>query len=135
MTMKTGWAAVLLALVVAACGTEGEASDRRSAPSVPLTGTVIEVGMHGVGDTYFDPKEITARRGDVLKFVLVSGVHNVSFPEAENPLGAQLPDTGPYLQAPGQTYEVIVDFPAGEYHFVCDPHIPLGMVGTLTVTD
>lgn len=28
-----------------------------------------------------------------------------------------------------------VDLPAGEYHFQCDPHAALGMVGTLTVTE
>jgi plastocyanin len=129
--------AVMAAVVVAACGTDTQAAGDAgaAASSVPLTGNVITVEMHGIGDTYFEPKEVTARRGDVLKFVLVSGVHNASFPAEENPAGVALPPTGPYLQVPGQTYEVTVDFPPGEYFFVCDPHWAMDMTGTLTVID
>jgi plastocyanin len=126
-------------LVVAACGGESVARDaggsQASGSTVPLTGTVIDVGMHGVGDQYFDQTAIEARRGDIVKFVLVSGVHNVAFPADQNPAGVELPKASPYLQAPGQAFELTVDLPPGEYFFQCDPHIALGMVGTLTVTD
>ena len=69
----------------------------------------------------------------MLRFTLVSGVHNVSFPSAENAGASGLPAPSPYLQLPGQTHDVVVDLPAGDYTFQCDPHGALGMLGTLTV--
>ncbi len=142
----TGWL-VAAALVIAGCGagTPGESSatgsgETGSAPaaeaSVAPTGTVIEVAMitDGAGN-YFEPSEIRARRGDVLRFKLVSGVHNVSFPADQASVRTQLPEVGPYLQIPGQTYDVVVTMEPGTYGFVCDPHAALGMVGTLEVVD
>ena len=98
------------------------------------TGTVIQVRM--VTDergNYFEPARITARPGDVLRLVLVSGMHNFSIPAERNPGKARLPGATPLLQTPGQTLDVPVNLPAGEYAFQCDPHVAFGMVGTLTV--
>lgn len=102
--------------------------------AVAEPGRIIEVKM--VTDdrgNYFEPDRITARRGDVLRFVLVSGVHNVSFPTDRNPGLTELPPASEYLQLPGQTSDLRVDMPAGEYEFVCDPHAALGMIGVLIV--
>ena len=88
--------------------------------------------MEGANN-YFEPAELTVEQGDIVRFVLVSGVHNVSFPAASNPGVAALPAASSYLASPGQTYELTVDMPAGEYAFQCDPHAAMGMVGTLTV--
>lgn len=129
-----------LTLGLAACGSqEAKASGESSAASdmpaeAPATGNVVEVKMvtDGAGN-YFDPATVTVKRGDVLRFVLVSGVHNVSFPADKNPGAASLPEASPFLQLPGQTHEITVDFPAGEYEFQCDPHAVLGMTGNLTV--
>ena len=117
----------------AAGGEEGAAAATESA-AAEATGTVIEVKM--ITDdkgNYFEPANITARPGDVLRFTLVSGVHNVSFPAASNAGASGLPEMSPYLQLPGQTHDVAVSLAAGEYAFQCDPHAALGMVGTLTV--
>jgi plastocyanin len=128
-------AAVLgLAVVVAACGA-GSAAQEASEPAVEATGTVVEVKMMSVGGEKFGPEELTVRRGDVVRFVLESGVHNVSFPADQNIAGVRLPAASPYLQLPGQTHDILIDLPAGEYTFHCDPHAVLGMVGTLTVLD
>ena len=116
----------------AAGGEQGAAAATEGAAAA--TGTVIEVKM--VTDekgNYFEPADITARPGDVLRFVLVSGVHNVSFPAASNAGASTLPEMSPYLQLPGQTHDMAVSLAAGEYAFQCDPHAALGMVGTLTV--
>jgi plastocyanin len=141
-------ALLLTAVVSSACGgADGAGSAAApagpSAPSaattssVPLTGNVIEVEMAsrpGMGEV-FSPAELTVKRGDVVRFKLVSGVHNASFPANKNPGGVALPAATPYLQAPGQTHDVAIDLPAGEYHYQCDPHVALGMVGKLVVTE
>lgn len=127
---------------LAACGGEttqaspdpGSASAPSAAAEVPPTGNVIEVKM--ITDdkgNYFEPAQVTAAPGDVVRFVLESGVHNVSFPASQNANVAGLPGVGEMLQLPGQTYDVPVNFAAGEYRFQCDPHAALGMVGTLKV--
>lgn len=139
MRFGRGVLAVLGLAVVAACGAAGDAAtvegSRAAGPTVPATGTVVEVKMMSIGGEKFGPEELTVRRGDVVRFVLESGVHNVSFPASENPSGVSLPDASPYLQVPGQYHDVFIDFPAGEYTFHCDPHVFLGMVGTLTVLE
>jgi plastocyanin len=117
---------------LAACGAEGDAAAGERAPAA--SGRVIEVRL--VTDergNYFDPADITAQRGDVLRFVLVTGVHNVHFPAERNRGAAGLPPASPLLQLPGQTVEVPVAMAPGQYSYQCDPHASLGMVGTLAV--
>lgn len=148
---KTLATAVLgLAFLVAGCGAENveAAPQTDAAPAVeqappgeapaaaaaPATGNVIEVRM--ITDhrgSYYEPAAVTASRGDVVRFILDSGVHNTSFPADKNAGKSGLPGMGPMLQVPGQTYDVPVTFEPGEYTFQCDPHVPLGMFGTLTV--
>lgn len=99
------------------------------------TGTVhtIEMIMDDSGN-YFKPAEVTAKPGDVLKYVLVSGVHNVHFVADSNPGVVGLPPAGPMLQLPGQTDEVVVPDAVGKRLFVwCDPHALLGMIGHINV--
>ena len=134
---------LLVTVGLAACGSQeaaasaGDADSPASATesgSVAPTGNVIEVKI--VTDwagNYFEPAAVSAHPGDVVRFVLVSGVHNVSFPPASNASGAALPEVSPYLQLPGQTHDLLVELGAGEYTFQCDPHAALGMVGKLTV--
>jgi plastocyanin len=144
-SLRTLALAVALAFPLAACGGDAPAAESgtaasgndAAAPAVELTGNVIEVKMAsapGRGEV-FDPADFTAQRGDVVRFVLESGVHNASFPANKNPSGVNLPAATPYLQAPGQTYDVVLDMPPGEYFYQCDPHVPMGMVGTITIVD
>ena len=130
-----------LGLALSACSDEAptagsstsEPTSATSAAPVP-TGNVIEVKMVTDGaSNYFEPAEITAGPGDVVRFVLVSGVHNVSFPAQLNSGAAKLPTASTFLAQPGQTFDVPVDLAPGSYTFHCDPHAALGMVGTLTV--
>lgn len=103
-----------------------------AASSAPPTGRVIEVRMVTEDrGSHFEPAAIEARAGDVLRFVLVSGVHNASF-TAPGAAAAALPATE-LLQLPGQTADVPLTFGAGTFGFQCDPHAALGMVGTVTV--
>jgi plastocyanin len=129
-------------LAATACGVEqGSGMQTEDTPPAAAqaarpapTGETITVQM--ITDdkgNYFEPAQITAKPGDVLRFTLVSGVHNVNFTAERNPGISGLPAPSDLLQLPGQTYDLVVDFPAGEYGFQCDPHALLGMVGTLTV--
>lgn len=113
---------------------DAPAADAPAAAEAAATGRVVEVKM--VTDdkgNYFEPKDVTVKPGDVVRFVLASGVHNVSFPDDKNAGAAALPESSPYLQLPGQTHDLAVTLPPGTYSFHCDPHAALGMVGTLTV--
>jgi plastocyanin len=124
-------AVIVLSLLAGACG---DRADGPAAEAPQSAGRVIEVRM--VTDekgNYFDPAEITARPGDVLRFRLVTGVHNVSFSAAGNPGTAGLPQSSSLLDSTGQTLDVPVRLAPGEYSFRCDPHLPFEMVGRLTV--
>lgn len=135
--------ASLLALGLIACGGEKSAEhddDRSPAPSAaaPATaavpGKVIEVKT--ISDdrgNRFEPAEIEARPGDILRITNVSGVHNISFPAEQNPGKSGLPEPAPMLQLPGQSHDVPLTFGEGHFSFQCDPHAALGMVGKLEV--
>ena len=138
-------AIVLAAGIIAACSgggggdagsTSGAPPSGDAAPSVTPTGKIITVEMYtdGTGN-YFKPKEIEAHRGDIVRFVLKSGVHNVHFLADSNPGKAGLPKASDFLQLPGQEYDVLVTMAPGHYYFQCDPHALLGMIGKLEVED
>lgn len=139
-------AVILMTSIITACSgggdsagagsTSGAAPAADAAPSVTPTGKVIVVEMYtdGVGN-YFKPKEIEAHRGDIVRFVLKSGVHNVNFLPDSNPGKTGLPKASDFLQLPGQEFDVLVSFAPGHYYFQCDPHALLGMVGKLEVED
>jgi plastocyanin len=128
------------ALAIVGCSSQeaaaagGDAGQPAASVAAAPEGNVVEVKMITDGAVNrFEPENVAVRRGDVVRFVLVSGVHNVSFPAASNAGVQDLPATSAFLQAPGQTHDVAVDLPAGDYTFQCDPHAMLGMVGTLIV--
>ncbi|CAN5616610.1 hypothetical protein BH23GEM6_BH23GEM6_02640 [soil metagenome] len=102
--------------------------------STSQTGQVIEVRMTIANGGRFEPDNISAKPGDVIRFVNVQDVHNISFPQAKNAGLTNLPASSPFLTTPGQTWDLPVDMAPGTYTFQCDPHVPMGMVGTLTVT-
>jgi plastocyanin len=138
----------MLTVVLAACGGDGDgppapaagadvAQDAAPAAPVQPTGNVIEVHMAttmGGGSGEYQPVDVTARRGDVLRFVNDGGVaHNVSFPASLNPGAVNLPPPSPYLVEEGATHDILVELAPGEYEFQCDPHVMMGMRGRLIV--
>ena len=130
----------LVALLLAACGGAKDAAPAGdaapAAPTAPAaTGKVIEIQMitDGTSNRY-EPAEIEAHPGDVLRFTLQVGVHNVHFLADSNPGIPNLPPASDMLQLPGQTFDVIVNFPVGKtLYFQCDPHALLGMVGHVMI--
>lgn len=135
-----------LALLASACGggdaadaekSEDEKSDDTpSAASVAPTGRIIEISMHtNERGNYFEPAIFEAKQGDVLRFKLVTGVHNVHFLADSNPSAKGLPPMTAFLQLPGQTVDVPLNFGEGNFYFQCDPHAMLGMIGRVKVDD
>ena len=127
----------LLTLATLACG-GGESPSAtpasRGAADVQPTGKIIIVQMTtDEKGSYFSPAIIDASRGDVIRFTLKSGVHNVSFPDSLNTGKDGLPESSEFLQLPGQEYDLPVSMRPGTYQFHCDPHAALGMKATLNV--
>lgn len=81
----------------------------------------------------FEPNRLEAHPGDILRFTVVLGVHNVDFLPDSNPGKTGLPKPSDMLQLPGQTLDIPVSFAPGHYYFQCDPHALLGMQGHLEV--
>lgn len=135
--------------VVLACAGEqpAQSSATTASPSASAAGggaqtpdagrkiITIEMITDEKGNNRFSPSDFEAHRGDVLRFTLVTGVHNVHFLADSNPRAVTLPAAGALLQLPGQSVDIKVTWPAGRYYFQCDPHALLGMVGRLNVED
>ncbi len=134
-------------LVAAACsGSEKPADNMANMPMPSATATingpiepkaggkVIEITMTSDDKgNYFTPNTIEANPGDVLRYKLTLGVHNVNFLADSNAGKTGLPPASALLQLPGQTHDIAVSFAEGTYYFQCDPHAALGMRGHLTV--
>lgn len=140
MMTRTPWTLLAAIVILAACGGAKDApaptDDVGTSTTAPAqTGTVITIEMHtDETGNYFKPAEVEAHPGDVLRFTLVSGVHNVHFVADSNPSVTNPPPVSDMLQLPGQTFDVPVTMPAGgRYYFQCDPHALLGMVGHVKV--
>lgn len=134
---------VSLAFLACAGGNDAPATDTPlPSPSAAATGEVqpdpggrvitVEMVTDEKG-SYFEPAEIDAKPGDVVRFSLKAGVHNVNFLPDSNAVRDGLPRTSDMLQLPGQTHDVKVSLPAGSHFFQCDPHAMLGMIGRLHV--
>jgi plastocyanin len=101
----------------------------------PTGDTIVVELITDENGNYFKPNKIEARKGDLVRFTLTSGVHNVHFLPDSNPGKKGLPPVSEFLQLPGQTYDLVVSLDHGHYYFQCDPHAALGMVGKLEVED
>lgn len=144
-TMRRTFGGIALAIAaLAACsrdstrqvtGESGAPKPTASEAAVPTGDTIIVEMITDENGNYFKPNEIEAKKGDLIRFTLTSGVHNVHFLPDSNPGKSGLPPASELLQLPGQTYDLVVDFAPGEYYFQCDPHAALGMVGELEVED
>jgi len=96
---------------------------------IVITATTDEKG------SYYTPSEIEAHPGDILRFTLVVGVHNVNFLPDSNSGKSGLPAASEMLQLPGQTTDIPMTFGKGTFYFQCDPHAALGMKGHVKVDD
>lgn len=127
------------ALLVTACGKEKREEGKSAespASNAESAGKIIVVEAYSDAQgNYFMPAKIEAHSGDIVRFTLKSGVHNVNFLADSNPGKTGLPAPSDMLQLPDQTYDLHVSFAKGHYYFQCDPHAALGMKGYLEVED
>jgi plastocyanin len=139
------------ALLLGACGSQEKSpsDDAQPAPATPAPsstdmaenlspdpgGRIIVVQMltDDQGNNRFDPAKVEAHQGDVVRFTLKTGVHNVHFLPDSNTVKTGLPAASPFLQLPGQSIDLKVSLPEGKYYFQCDPHAALGMMARLEV--
>jgi plastocyanin len=87
--------------------------------------TVVSVG---VSDNVFTPNNFTINVGDTVMWMWVNGNHTTT--STVVPLGA-----GPWDQQINQNtpmYTYVANM-AGEYHYQCNFHVSMGMVGQFTV--
>jgi len=149
MKTKRLFCTMLICVVAAACGPKDgaksagadttKAAATNAAPAAapaPATGKTVTVELNSdAKGNYFNPAKFEVHRGDVVRFVLKSGVHNVHFLPDSNAGKSNLPPASDMLQLPDQTYDVPVNFAEGTYYFQCDPHAALGMIGHMKVED
>ena len=137
-------ATVLAVLVIGCRGDSAKpAQDTPAAPAAgaaakapSATGKVINVeAITDETGSYFKPAKIEAHVGDIVRFTLTNGVHNVHFLPDSNPGAKGLPPASDFLQLPGQTWDFTVNVAPGHYYFQCDPHALLGMKGHLEVEE
>ena len=133
-------AALAAAGVLSACksdkGPGGDttvsAAATSSSPAASGKTIVVQLITDAAGNR-FEPSKIEAHQGDVIRFTLQVGVHNVHFLPDSNPGKSGLPAPSDMLQLPGQTYDLPITLSPGKYYFQCDPHVALGMIGHLEV--
>ncbi|MDE3053020.1 MAG: hypothetical protein KGL38_06465 [Gemmatimonadota bacterium] len=164
-----GMAAAVLSMAMVACGggEKAPAAGATSAAAAPAaapaesastapastakymaaTGKTWEVKMIGDAQGYrFDPKTLTIKAGDAVKFIMVSGgPHDVTFwadsipGGAKDQLAANMPNSvaplqAPYSIDPNSAYTVsFAGVPDGVYKYYCTPHLAMGMVASITV--
>jgi plastocyanin len=145
-------AALLAALVVAgACDRPGTPALGGADADTSLYGRLTEtsrgVSVHLVrmvvrGDTAaFEPTEVTAARGDLVRFVMVSSQpETVAFdlegvePEVAAYVREHELHHGELLTAAGEVYDVSFrDAPPGRYPFRSVPHLDRGMRGVVLI--
>ncbi|MFN8678088.1 MAG: cupredoxin domain-containing protein [Thermomicrobiales bacterium] len=108
-------------------GTPGAGGGGGAAVPAGEVAQEVTVAMH---DIFFEPKEITIPANTNVKFILPNqgaAPHNFSIPDQDISVDV----------APGETKDVVVNLPAGEYAFDCNVpgHKEAGMIGTLKVVE
>ncbi|MDB4912705.1 MAG: hypothetical protein JWM95_349 [Gemmatimonadetes bacterium] len=138
---------VKTAAAVPVTRTADSAATGAAKPAATRARATIVVRMLGDAKGYrFEPASISARVGDVVRFVNVSGgPHSVAFLADGIPAGAAAtlqknmgktmgPLSGALVTAPNAAYLVsLAGLPEGTYSYSCLPHQAMKMVGRIIV--
>jgi uncharacterized cupredoxin-like copper-binding protein len=103
--------------------------------ATPVAGSCVTIGMH---DIYFQPNDVTIPANQPVTIVLQNmgaAMHNFSVTDHGNQGTANLNIS--FDVNPGETKELTVSAPAGDYYFYCNVpgHEQAGMVGVLHVKE
>ena len=135
-------------MIASTGGATGSETPAATGTLAPITGTIHQVKMIGDAKGYrFEPANITVKKGDGIKWVMVSGgPHNVAFDPATIPadersqLDANMgADKAGELSTnmkmnPGESITISFgNIKAGQYPYHCTPHLALGMKGVVRV--
>ncbi|GAA0467689.1 plastocyanin/azurin family copper-binding protein [Halococcus dombrowskii] len=121
----------------------GGSTSGTSGNSSASGGETTTVASGPDGRLVFDPEAVEVSVGDTVAWEFESAGHNVSgvpedneevsIPDGAEPFSSY--DGDPYaVVEEGKTYEHTFET-AGEYTYVCIPHVSSGMVGTVTVSE
>ncbi|MCW2960825.1 MAG: hypothetical protein JWM90_1212 [Thermoleophilia bacterium] len=146
--VATTFCALLAAAVLAAgCGGDEDSADDDATTTTTATeetttndadadggdadaelGTILEVEAVS-GELKFDKTELTAPAGKVtFRFTNPDQIpHNIAVRD-----GDEITDESELITE--DSVDLTVDMEAGEYEFVCTPHVGAGMLGKLTIT-
>jgi plastocyanin len=91
-----------------------------------------------LGTNAFSPSQLTVQVGDTVHWVWITGTHNV----VSGVGGVQDANFDSGNAVAGATFDVTFDqafldansMPGNEYPYYCEPHLPVGMIGTITVS-
>jgi hypothetical protein len=84
-----------------------------------------------VRDVQFDPAALEITAGDTVEWRNVQGYHNVNGTQTTYPSN---PESFGNNQGNDWTYRHVFTT-AGNYSYQCDPHVSMGMTGTVTVLE
>ncbi len=127
-------------LAAIATGLAGNLAGCSSEPSFPDADVIAGAD----GAAVFEPAELTVTIGDTVTWGFASAGHNVScrpddnkrveLPEDTEAFASYGPGESPQgsLVPRGETFDHTFDT-AGQYVYVCIPHVSRGMVGTIRV--
>lgn len=127
-------------LAAVATGLAGALAGCSSDPSFPDADVIA--GSNG--NAVFEPAELNVPVGTTVTWGFRRAGHNVccrpedsdevALPETAEPFASYGPDESPQRSVVprGETYEHTFDV-AGEYVYVCMPHVEAGMMGTVRV--
>jgi plastocyanin len=96
----------------------------------------VEVKMGAAnGRLVFEPKEVTIKKGDSVRWVFVkAGPHNVMFDKAKVPAGVDAATISHKKLVNKTDPSFVTKFDkVGEYYYFCVPHKGAGMVGEVVV--
>ena len=84
-----------------------------------------------IGNT-FSPQTINIRAGDTITWINDGGFHNVNGQLSDYPNNPE--GFGNNVSSSLWTYSYVFDL-AGTYNYHCDPHLGIGMIGSINVQD
>jgi plastocyanin len=110
-------------------GGGGDGDEDIEALDAPEGTEVVEVGPDG--NYVFDPEELTISTGTTVRFVWLSGTHNVAV--SSQPADADW-SGHETIEQRGFSFEYTFEV-TGRYEYVCTPHQTQGMTGAVVVEE